>query len=297
MRSIAISFVINIEFQNLYLPINKAGMSDTQKFKEALSYLKAKYPHSPQVGIVLGSGLGNFSDEVQVEAEVDYEKIPHFPVSTVEGHKGKLIFGNLSGKKVVCMAGRFHFYEGYDAEQVVFPIRIMKLLGIKALLLSNAAGGVNPNFKVGDLMIITDHVSFFTRNPLIGKNISEFGPRFPDMSEPYKKDLIQKARDIAKRLGIQLREGVYFAVTGPTFETRAEYKFVHALGGDAVGMSTVQECIVANHMNLPVFAMSVITDIGIREDENKITHEEVLHAAKEAEPNFAAVFREMVRVI
>ena len=272
-------------------------MSDAQKFNEALSYLKARYAHSPQVGIVLGSGLGNFSDEVEVEAEVDYEKIPHFPVSTVEGHKGKLLFGNLSGKKVVCMAGRFHFYEGYDAEQVVFPIRIMKLLGVKALLLSNAAGGVNPNFKVGDLMIITDHVSFFTRNPLIGKNISEFGPRFPDMSEPYKKDLIQKARDIAKRLGIELREGVYFAVTGPTFETRAEYKLVHALGGDAVGMSTVQECIVASHMNLPVFAMSVITDIGIRDDENKITHEEVLHAAKEAEPNFAAVFKEMVRAI
>jgi purine-nucleoside phosphorylase len=272
-------------------------MSHAQEFNEALSYLKAGYAHSPQVGIVLGSGLGNFSDEVEVEAEVDYEKIPHFPVSTVEGHKGKLIFGNLSGKKVVCMAGRFHFYEGYDAEQVVFPIRIMKLLGIKALLLSNAAGGVNPNFKVGDLMIITDHVSFFTRNPLIGKNISQFGPRFPDMSEPYKKDLIQKARDIAKRLGIELREGVYFAVTGPTFETRAEYKLVHALGGDAVGMSTVQECIVASHMNLPVFAMSVITDIGIRDDENKITHEEVLHAAKEAEPNFAAVFKEMVRAI
>jgi purine-nucleoside phosphorylase len=272
-------------------------MSDAQKFNEALSYLKARYPHSPQVGIVLGSGLGNFSDELELEAEVDYEKIPHFPVSTVEGHKGKLLFGNLSGKKVVCMAGRFHFYEGYEAEQVVFPIRIMKLLGVRALLLSNAAGGVNPNFKVGDLMIITDHVSFFTRNPLIGKNISEFGPRFPDMSEPYEKDMIQKARDIAKRLKIELREGVYFAVTGPTFETRAEYKLVHALGGDAVGMSTVQECIVASHMNLPVFAMSVITDIGIRDDENKITHEEVLHAAKEAEPNFAAVFREMVRVI
>jgi purine-nucleoside phosphorylase len=286
-----------LSFKILYLPINQAGMSDAQKFNEALSYLKARYPHSPQVGIVLGSGLGNFSDELELEAEVDYEKIPHFPVSTVEGHKGKLLFGNLSGKKVVCMAGRFHFYEGYEAEQVVFPIRIMKLLGVRALLLSNAAGGVNPNFKVGDLMIITDHVSFFTRNPLIGKNISEFGPRFPDMSEPYEKDMIQKARDIAKRLKIELREGVYFAVTGPTFETRAEYKLVHALGGDAVGMSTVQECIVASHMNLPVFAMSVITDIGIRDDENKITHEEVLHAAKEAEPNFAAVFREMVRVI
>jgi purine-nucleoside phosphorylase len=268
-----------------------------EKLNQTLSYLKAAYPSTPQVGIVLGSGLGNFSDEVEVEREISYNDIPHFPVSTVEGHKGKLIFGNLSGKKVVCMAGRFHFYEGYNAEQVVLPVRVMKLLGIKTLLLSNAAGGVNPGFNVGDLMIITDHVSFFTYNPLIGKNISELGPRFPDMSEPYKKELIQKARDIAKRLGIVLREGVYYGVTGPTFETRAEYKLIHALGGDAVGMSTVQECIAANHMGLPVFAMSVITDIGIREDENKITHEEVLQAAKAAEPNFAAIFREMVKAI
>ena len=273
-------------------------MSDALKiFNETLSYLKATYSHAPQVGIILGSGLGNFTDEVEVEKEISYDEIPHFPVSTVEGHKGKLIFGNLSGKKVVCMAGRFHFYEGYDAEQVVLPIRIMKLLGIKALLLSNAAGGVNPDFKVGDLMIITDHVSFFTRNPLIGKNISEFGPRFPDMSEPYERELIQKAREIAKRLGILLREGIYYGVTGPTFETHAEYKLVHTLGGDAVGMSTVQECIVANHMGLPVFAMSVITDIGIRDEDNKITHEEVLEAAKNAEPNFAAIFREMVAAI
>jgi len=273
-------------------------MSDaSKKFNETLSFLKSGYPYTPDVGIILGSGLGNFSDEVVVEKEISYNDIPNFPVSTVEGHKGKLTFGNLGGKKVVCMAGRFHYYEGYDAEQIVFPIRIMKLLGVKALLLSNAAGGVNPNFKVGDLMIITDHVSFFTRNPLIGKNIPEFGPRFPDMSEPYKKELIQKARDIGKRLGIQLQEGIYYAVTGPTFETHAEYRLVHALGGDAVGMSTVQECIVANHMGLPVFAMSVITDIGIRDDQNKITHEEVLEAAKAAEPQFAAVFREMVKMI
>jgi len=273
-------------------------MPDTMlKFSEALSYLKSIYHHTPQVGIVLGSGLGNFIDQIEVEKEISYSDIPHFPVSTVEGHKGKLIFGNLSGKKIVCMAGRFHFYEGYEAEQVVFPIRILKLLGIKALFLSNAAGGVNPGFKVGDLMIITDHVSFFTRNPLIGKNISEFGLRFPDMSEPYKKEFIQKAKDIGKKLGIALQEGVYYGVTGPTFETRAEYKLVHTLGGDAVGMSTVQECIVASHMKLPVFAMSVITDIGIRESENKITHEEVLQAAREAEPNFASIFKEMVAAV
>ena len=270
---------------------------EMQKFDEALSYLKRVYPGTPEIGIVLGSGLGNFIDDVEIEKEVSYDQIPHFPVSTVEGHKGKLIFGNLSGKKVVCMAGRFHFYEGYDTEHVVFPVRIMKLLGIKALLLSNAAGGVNPNFKVGDLMIITDHVSFFMQNPLIGKNISGFGTRFPDMSEPYKKELIQKARNIANRLGIALREGIYYGVTGPTYETHAEYKLIHALGGDAVGMSTVQECIVANHMGLPVFAMSVITDIGIREDETRITHEEVLQAARQAEPNFAAIFREMIAEI
>jgi|SRR5215831_6528507 len=273
-------------------------MSDAlQKFNETLSYLKKGYSFTPEVGIVLGSGLGNFSNEIEVEKEISYNDIPHFPVSTVEGHKGKMIFGNISGKKIVCMAGRFHFYEGYDTEHIVFPIRIMKMLGIKALFLSNAAGGVNPDFKVGDLMIITDHVSLFTPNPLIGKNISDFGPRFPDMSEPYKKELIQRAKNIAKRLGISLKEGVYYAVTGPTYETRAEYKLIKTLGGDAVGMSTVQECIVANHMNLPVFAMSVITDIGIRDDENRITHEEVLEAAKNAEPNFAAIFKEMILAV
>jgi purine-nucleoside phosphorylase len=273
-------------------------MTDTmQKLNEAISYLKKVYAHPPEVGIVLGSGLGNFSDELSIEKEISYKEVPHFPESTVEGHKGKLIFGTLSGKRVVCMAGRFHFYEGYDAEQVIFPIRVMKLLGIKALLLSNAAGGVNPDFNVGDLMIITDHVSFFTRNPLMGKNISELGPRFPDMSEPYKKELIQKARAIAKRFNIVLREGVYYGVTGPTFETHAEYRLVHILGGDAVGMSTVQECIAANHMALPVFAMSVITDLGIRDDENRITHEEVLLAAKQAEPNFARIFKELVAEI
>jgi len=268
-----------------------------EQLKEATAFIQKQYSDRPQVGIVLGSGLGNFSDQINIEKEISYADIPHFPVSTVEGHKGKLIFGNLSGKKVVCMAGRFHFYEGYDASQVVLPIRVMKMLGIEALLLSNAAGGVNPSFKVGDLMIITDHISFDIRNPLIGKNIPELGPRFPDMSEAYKKDFILKAKAIAAKRGITLREGVYYGVTGPTFETRAEYKLVHILGADAVGMSTVQECIVANHMKLPVFAMSVITDLGIRDEENKITHEEVLQAAKEAEPHFAAIFKDMVAAI
>jgi len=267
------------------------------QLKEAVDFIRERYSITPRVGIVLGSGLGNFTNEIDVEKEIGYSDIPYFPVSTVEGHKGKLVFGNINGKKVVCMAGRFHFYEGYDASQVVLPIRVMKQLGIKALLLSNAAGGVNPSFNVGDLMIITDHISFDIRNPLIGKNIAELGPRFPDMSEPYKKEFIEKAKSIASSKGIKLREGVYYGVTGPTFETRAEYRLVHILGGDAVGMSTVQECIVANHMGLPVFAMSVITDLGIREEENKITHEEVLQAAKEAEPHFATIFRELVAAI
>jgi purine-nucleoside phosphorylase len=267
------------------------------QLKEAIDFIRKQYAHQPQVGIVLGSGLGNFSQEIDIEAEIPYGDIPHFPVSTVQGHKGKLLFGNLSGKKVVCMAGRFDFFVGYEAAQVVFPIRVMKMLGIEALLLSNAAGGVNPSFKVGDLMIITDHISFDIRNPLIGKNIDELGPRFPDMSEAYKKEFIQKAKTIALTRRITVREGVYYGVTGPTFETRAEYKLVHILGADAVGMSTVQECIVANHMKLPVFAMSVITDLGIREEENKITHEEVLQAAKEAEPHFAAIFKDMVAAI
>ena len=294
LRLIAYSLRIPI-FAGLKKQTMTAPIMD--QVKEAVDFVQKIYPHPPHVGIVLGSGLGNFTDEIKIEKEIAYSDIPHFPVSTVEGHKGKLIFGSIEGKKVVCMAGRFHFYEGYQAAQVVFPIRVMKFLGINALLLSNAAGGVNPSFNVGDLMIINDHISFDIRNPLIGKNISELGPRFPDMSEPYKKEFIEKAKSIAAKRGITIREGVYYGVTGPTFETRAEYKVVHILGADAVGMSTVQECIVANHMGLPVFAMSVITDLGIRETENKITHEEVLQAAKAAEPHFAAIFKEMAAAI
>ena len=264
------------------------------KIAAAVDFIKSVYNEQPAIGIVLGSGLGSFTKEITIEKEIPYGDIPHFPVSTVEGHSGKLIFGQLGGKKVVAMAGRFHYYEGYSADQVVFPIRVLKFLGIKTLLLSNAAGGVNPEFKVGDLMIITDHISQLTPNPLIGKNYKEFGPRFPDMSEPYKKNLISKMKTIAAEKNINVQEGVYVAVTGPTFETRAEYKMIHVLGGDVVGMSTVQECITAVHMGLDVFAMSVVTDVGIREEENAITHEEVLEAAKAAEPNFCLLFKELV---
>lgn len=271
-----------------------AAMNTFEKLTQTTTFLKPYTDQSPKVGVVLGSGLGNFVNEIVVHKEIAYAEIPNFPVSTVQGHSGKLIFGTIGGKAIMAMAGRFHFYEGYAPEDVVFPIRVMKWLGIETVLISNAAGGVNPTFKVGDLMIINDHISFTTKNPLIGKNDERIGPRFPDMSEPYKKDLINKAKDIAQRLNISLREGVYVGVTGPTFETRAEYKMVHVLGGDAVGMSTVQEVIAAVHAGMHVFAMSVITDIGIREEENVITHEEVLQAAKDAEPKFSAIFREMV---
>ncbi|MBA2500856.1 MAG: purine-nucleoside phosphorylase [Chitinophagaceae bacterium] len=264
---------------------------------ETISYFHKLNISKPGVGIVLGSGLGNFKDELDIEVEVDYDQIPHFPVATVEGHHGKLIFGKLNGVQVVAMAGRFHFYEGYTAQEVVYPIRVMKQLGIEALLLTNAAGGVKPGMKVGDLMIIHDHISLGIINPLIGKNIDSLGGRFPDMSEPYKRDFIEKAKNIAVSLGLPVSEGVYFGVTGPTFETRAEYKMIQVLGGDAVGMSTVQEVIAANHMGLPVFALSVITDLGIRDEENIITHEEVLLAAKEAEPKVSALIREMVKVV
>jgi purine-nucleoside phosphorylase len=263
------------------------------KLTEAAAFLRS-YNKGAKIGVVLGSGLGNFTSEIAVESEIPYDDIPHFPVSTVEGHHGKLIFGTIGNKNIIAMAGRFHFYEGYTAEEVVFPVRVLKMLGVETLLISNAAGGVDPKMKVGDLMIITDHISMATINPLLGRNDDRLGPRFPDMSEPYRKDLIRKAKDIAQQQGTTVREGVYFGVTGPTFETRAEYKMINILGGHAVGMSTVQEVIAANHIGMEVFAMSVITDIGIREEENTITHQEVLEAANSAEPKFSALFRELI---
>jgi purine-nucleoside phosphorylase len=262
--------------------------------KETVKFLQKEYKKTPDVGIVLGSGLGNFASQIKIEKEVPYADIPHFPVSTVKGHSGKLIFGKIGDRNVVAMAGRFHYYEGYTPQEVVYPIRVMKMLGIKTLLLSNAAGSVNPGFKVGDIMIIKDHISFFTPNPLIGKNDDELGPRFPDMSEPYKRTLVELGKSIAAKNNIDIKEGVYVAVTGPTFETRAEYRLIHVAGGDVVGMSTVQETITANHMGLPVFAVSIVTDIGIRDDDNIITHEEVLQAAKEAEPKLALLFNQMI---
>ncbi len=266
-----------------------------QQLQETTTFIQHQYTTTPTIGIVLGSGLGNFTSELDVEKEIAYSDIPHFPVSTVEGHRGKLIFGEMGGKKVVAMAGRFHFYEGYTPQQVAYPIRVMKMLGVEIVLISNAAGGTNTSFKVGDLMIIKDHISFFAINPLIGKNEEDLGPRFPDMSEPYSTELIAKAKTIAERLQIPVHTGVYTGVTGPTFETRAEYKLLQAVGGDAVGMSTVQEVIAAVHAGMRVFAMSVITDIGIREEDNVITHEEVLQAARNAEPKLTSIFTNLVQ--
>jgi purine-nucleoside phosphorylase len=257
-----------------------------RQLEKTAAFIQHIYPYKPSVGIVLGSGIGNFAGEIEIEQQIEYSQIPDFPVSTVEGHSGRLIFGKLKGKRVMAMAGRFHYYEGYSVDQVVFPVRLMKFLGVHTLLLSNAAGGMQKDFKVGDLMIITDHISFFTVNPLIGPNLDALGPRFPDMSEPYRKSLVQKAREIALRLGITLKEGVYAGVTGPTFETHAEYRMLHQAGAQAVGMSTVQEAIAAVHMGLDVFAMSIITDMGIRE--------EVLREAKLAEPKLTAIFKELI---
>jgi len=275
-------------------PRKDLSMNIIEKLNETVAVIREYYDVRPLAGIVLGSGLGNFKSEMDIDCEIPYEDIPHFPVSTVEGHRGTLIFGKLAGKPVVCMAGRFHFYEGYGPAEVAYPIRVMKFLGIEALFLSNAAGGMHPDFKVGDLMIINDHISLFAHNPLLGPNVNELGPRFPDMSEPYSKAMIAKAKEIGSQLGLSFHEGVYAGVTGPTFETRAEYKMLHILGADAVGMSTVQEVIVARHMGLPVFAMSVITDLGIREEHNIITHQEVLDAAKEAEPKMTALFKSLI---
>jgi purine-nucleoside phosphorylase len=267
------------------------------QLQETANFIKSKVNESATTAIILGSGLGNLASKIEVDFEISYKEIPHFPVSTVEGHKGRLVLGKLNGKKVWVMEGRFHFYEGYTPEQVVYPVRVLKLLGVENLLLSNAAGGVNPNFAVGDLMILKDHISLFTINPLIGKNESALGTRFPDMSEPYAEIFIQKAKLIAEANGIKLHEGIYVGVTGPTFETRAEYKLIKAVGGDVVGMSTVQENIAAVHCGMKVFAISVVTDLGIREDNNVITHEEVLEAANAAEPKLTLLFSELLKEI
>jgi purine-nucleoside phosphorylase len=267
------------------------------QLQETTAFIQSKIKSTAQTAVILGSGLGNLASQILVDFEIQYTQIPHFPISTVEGHKGRLILGTLNGVKVWVMEGRFHFYEGYSPEQVAYPVRVLKLLGVENLILSNAAGGVHPNFEVGDLMIIKDHISLFSINPLIGKNETALGTRFPDMSEPYALDFIEKAKAIANKHQIKVHEGVYVGVTGPTFETRAEYKLIKAVGGDVVGMSTVQENIAAVHCGMKVFAISVVTDLGIREDNNTITHEEVLEAANAAEPKLTLIISDLVKQI
>ncbi len=255
------------------------------KIKKTAQFLNnATGNFSPEIGIILGSGLGSLADDIDKQYVIPYQEIPYFPISTVEGHVSNLIFGTLGGKRVVAMQGRFHYYEGYSMKEVTFPVRVMKFLGIKTLIVSNASGGVNPNFKVGDIMIIRDHINLFPEHPLRGKNYDELGPRFLEMGEAYNKTYIKLMHEIAKEEGLKLQEGVYVGLQGPTFETPAEYGLVRILGGDAVGMSTIPEVIVARHMDIPILALSVITDLGGPDIEYQVSHEEVLKAASKAEP-------------
>ncbi len=264
-----------------------------ERIQETAAFLKDKMHTRPETAIILGTGLGSLVNEIEDKYEISYETIPHFPVSTVEGHSGKLIFGKLGKKDILAMQGRFHFYEGYAMTEVTFPIRVMRELGIKTLFVSNAAGGMNPDFEIGDLMIITDHINFFPEHPLRGKNIP-YGPRFPDMSEAYNKELIRKADEIAAEKGIKVQHGIYIGTQGPTYETPAEYKMFRILGADAVGMSTVPEVIVANHCGIRVFGMSVITDLGVEGKIVEVTHEEVQKAADKAQPLMTTIMRELI---
>ena len=267
-----------------------------QTIKETASFISNKTKFNPEIGIILGTGLGGLVSEIDIQHSIPYNEIPNFPVSTVEGHSGRLIFGTLGNKNVVAMQGRFHFYEGYTMEKVTFPVRVMKLLGIKNLIVSNASGGVNPDYEVGDLMIIEDHICLIP-NPLIGENIDELGPRFPDMSESYDKNLIKGAEDIAAENNLPVKKGVYVALTGPTLETPAEYKYMRIIGGDTVGMSTAPEVIVARHMNIPCFAMSVITDLGVPGKIQKVTHEEIQKVSEVAEPKLSLIIKELISKI
>ena len=264
-----------------------------ERIQETADFLKSKIHTQPETAIILGTGLGSLVNEITDKYEISYTEIPHFPISTVEGHSGKLIFGKLGNKDIMAMQGRFHFYEGYSMKEVTFPVRVMRELGIKTLFVSNAAGGMNPDFNIGDLMIITDHINFFPEHPLHGKNIP-YGPRFPDMSEAYNRELIQKAQEIASEKGIKVQQGIYIGTQGPTYETPAEYKMFRILGADAVGMSTVPEVIVANHCGIRVFGISVITDLGVEGKIVEVTHEDVQKAADEAQPLMTTIMRELI---
>ena len=264
-----------------------------EQIKQTCEYIRSQTNgFAPELGVILGTGLGSLTDSIETAYALDYASIPGFPVSTVQGHKGRLIFGTLGGKRIVAMQGRFHYYEGYTMQQVTFPVRVMKLLGIKTLFVSNASGGINPTFRTGDLMVITDHINLLP-NPLIGKNIDELGPRFPDMHNCYDKALIAQATRIAAEENIKLQYGVYVGGTGPTFETQAEYRYFKAIGGDAAGMSTVPEVIVARHMSIPVFGVSVITNCGLSEELGD--HEDVQRQGAKAAIRMTRLFTEMIR--
>jgi purine-nucleoside phosphorylase len=266
-----------------------------QTLRETVDYIKRKNNNfQPEIGIVLGTGLGGLVNEIEVEFSMMYSNIPNFPISTLEFHSGKLIFGTLNGKKVVAMQGRLHFYEGYSMQQITFPIRVMKALGIKFLFVSNAAGSLNPDFKKGDLMVINDHINLQPESPLRGINDADMGPRFPDMSQPYHRGLIEKALKIAADAQVTCHQGVYVSVTGPNLETKAEYKYLRIIGGDAVGMSTVPEVIVANHMSIPVFAISVLTDEGFNDVLVPVSLQEILDTARTAEPMMTKILSQLI---
>ena len=268
-----------------------------EQIKETSEFIKRRVNNKlPKTAIILGTGLGAVVDHINIEVEIPYSEIPNFPVSTVQGHKGRMIFGTLGNKYIMAMQGRFHYYEGYTMREVTFPIRVMKAIGVKTVFVSNASGGMNPEFKVGDLMVITDHINLFPEHPLHGKNIDELGPRFPAMGEAYSKRLIQMARDVAKEKNIRLMEGVYVGTQGPTFETPSEYRYFWRIGGDAVGMSTVPEVIVARHGDMEVFGISVITDLGVEGIVEKVSHEEVQKAAAAAQPIMAMLVQEIINL-
>lgn len=266
-----------------------------RNLQETTEYIKKKIgDFEPEIGIILGTGLGKLVDDIEVEHSLMYSNIPDFPISTLEFHSGKLIFGTLSGKKVVAMQGRLHYYEGYDMKQITFPVRVMKMLGIKRLFVSNASGALNPGYRKGELMIIHDHINMQNDNPLRGRNTASLGPRFPDMSEPYDQTMVQQGLEIARKNNISCHQGVYVSVNGPNLETRAEYRFLRLIGADAVGMSTVPEVIVANHMSLPVFAISVLTDEGFPDTLKAVSLEEILKVAEEAEPKMTKILKDLI---
>jgi purine-nucleoside phosphorylase len=262
---------------------------------ETIRFIRSKTSAAPAIGIILGTGLGALAQEIKKETEIDYGDIPHFPVSTVESHHGKLLFGTLAGKNVVAMQGRFHYYEGYTMARITYPVRVMKALGVETLLISNAAGALNPAYARGDVMLMSDHINLLGDNPLIGPNDDSLGPRFPDMSEPYSQDLIASAERIAAELGLNVQKGVYVAMQGPNLETRSEYRFLRMIGADAVGMSTVPENIVAVHMGMRVFGVSIITDECFPDTLKPITLEEVIAVANKAEPKMTAIMKELVK--